>query len=132
MEAIVGATTEVSRVISAVSTDYYAEQAPAALAGRLARLHQKAWETVMSGECAAEAYAELRRSADKLFNAREIVEAADQHIVWALTPVIAASLACAPGEDRVSLREVGGAIWRLLNVAVAAPRQPAYATRRAT
>ena len=33
----------------------------------------------MSGERAGEAYAELRRTAEKLFNAREVIEAADQH-----------------------------------------------------
>lgn len=122
MEGIVGQSTEVSRVISAVSAEYYAQSAPAALAGRLARLHQNAWESVMSGRPAAAAFDELRRSADRLFNGRDLIEAGDRHIVWALTPVIAASLACAPGVERVSLRDVGGALWRMLNVAVKGAR----------
>jgi len=118
MQGIVGDTTEVSRIIAAVSMEYYATSAPMALAGRLARLHQRAWEAVMSGASAELAYDELRRYSDKLFNGRELIETGDRHIVWALTPVLAASLACAPGEDKISLREVGGALWRLLHVAL--------------
>ena len=118
MEEMAGHTTEVSRVIASVSLEYYAQAAPAALAARLARLHQNAWEAAMSGGSAESAFGELHRYSDKLLNGREVVEMGDQHIVWALTPVLAASLACAPGDEHVSLREVGGALWRMLNVAL--------------
>jgi hypothetical protein len=129
MQGIVGDTTEVSRVIAAVSLEYYAASAPTALAGRLARLHQRAWETVMSGASADHAYAELQRYSDKLFNGRELIETGDRHIVWALTPVLAASLACGPGEERISLREVGGALWRLLHVSLKGAEALAAETR---
>ena len=120
-EMLAGQAAEVSSVISAVALEYYTQAAPAAAAGRLARLHQKAWEAVIAGDSADQQFAELRRQAFALVDAQELIEVCDQHIVWALTPVIAASLACGPGHERISLREVGGALWRMLQTFAAEP-----------
>ncbi|MDE2363842.1 MAG: hypothetical protein KGM42_14285 [Hyphomicrobiales bacterium] len=118
MEGIVGSLSEISCVIAGVSTEYYRQATSEAVAGRLARAHQKAWDAVMSGGPAAQAYADLRRQAERLIDGANLLEGCDRHIVWALTPVIAASLACDAGHARVDLREVGAALWRMLQVAL--------------
>ena len=59
-------------------------------------------------------FAELRRQASRLFNAEQMIEDCNRRVVWALTPVVAASMACAPGEGYVSLRDVGATLQQLL------------------
>ena len=112
-------TNEMKTVIATVALEFYAQATPAAVAGRLARLHQSAWEEVLAGRKAVEAFAELRRHAHRMFNPDQLIDACNAHILWALTPVIAASLACGPGDDRVSLREIGAALSQLLAGALA-------------
>ena len=105
---------EMKRVIAAVTVEFYAHAAPAGAGGRLARLHQTAWDAVLVGFGAEGAFAELRRQASRLFNAEQMIEDCNRRVVWALTPVVAASMACAPGEGYVSLRDVGATLQQLL------------------
>lgn len=123
-------TNEMKRVICAVAAEFYAQAAPAA-ADRLARLHRAAWEEVVAGRSAVSAFAELRRQADRLFNADDLIDTCNRHMVWALTPVVGANMACGPGEDFVNLREVGAALSRLLTVALAGRGSAGPAERRA-
>lgn len=116
-------TNEMKTVIGSVSVEFYAQATPPAFAGRLARLHQAAWEEVLAGRHAGAAFAELRRYAERLFNPDDLIEACNSHILWALTPVVAASLACGPGEDRVSLREIGAALSQMLRASLAVRRE---------
>ena len=110
---------EMRKVIATVAVEFYAQGSPAAVAGRLARLHQAAWDEVLAGRHAGAAFAELRRHAQRLFNPEQLIEGCNSHILWALTPVVAASLACGAGEDRVSLREIGAALSQMLAAALA-------------
>ncbi len=114
---------EMAKVIASVSIEFYAQATPAAVAGRLARLHQAAWDDVLAGRNACAAFAELRRHAQRLFNPDDLINGCNGHILWALTPVVGAQLACAPGEGAVSLREIGSALTQLLNNALAAPQR---------
>jgi len=122
-QAIGFQTNEMTKVVGSIAIEFYAQATPAAVAGRLARLHQTAWEDVLAGRNAAAAFAELRRHAQRLFNPDDLIHACNGHIVWALTPVIGAQIACGPGEGRVSLREIGGALTQLLQTALAAPER---------
>ena len=96
-------TNEMKKVIATVAVEFYAQGSPAAVAGRHA----------------GAAFAELRRHAQRLFNPEQLIEGCNSHILWALTPVVAASLACGAGEDRVSLREIGAALSQMLAAALA-------------
>lgn len=113
-QAIGFETNEMTKVIASVAVEFYAQTTPAAVAGRLARLHQAAWDEVLAGRQAGAAFAELRRHAQRLFNPEQLIDGCNSHILWALAPVVAASLACGPGEDRVSLREIGAALSQML------------------
>lgn len=112
-------TNELKKVIAQVAVEFYGQSTPAALAGRLARLHQSAWDEILAGRHAGGAFAELRRCAERVFNPDDLIHACNSHVLWALTPVIAASLACGPGEDRVSLREISSALSQMLASATA-------------
>jgi hypothetical protein len=118
-EIVVERTSEFSNVIASVVSEFYTQYAPAPMAQRLARLHENAWDAILCGATAVPAFTELHRQAARLANADDLIDCCNQHVVWALTPVIAASLACGPGEDRVSLRTVGDAMMRLLESALA-------------
>ena len=116
-------TNEMKKVIGTVAIEFYAQATPPAFAGRLARLHQSAWDEILAGRHAGAAFAELRRYAERLFNPDDLIEACNSHILWALTPVVGASLACGPGEDKVSLREIGAALAQMLRSSLAARRE---------
>jgi len=122
-QALAIETNEMRTVIGSISVEFYAQATPPAFAGRLARLHQAAWDDVLAGRHAGGAFGELRRYAERLFNPDELIEACNSHILWALTPVVAASLACGPGEDKVSLREIGAALGQMLRASLRARRE---------
>lgn len=48
-QAIGFETNEMTKVIASVAVEFYAQTTPAAVAGRLARLHQAAWDEVLAG-----------------------------------------------------------------------------------
>ncbi len=114
---------EMKKAIAQVAIEFYAQATPAALAGRLARLHQAAWDEVLAGRHAGEAFGELHRCAERVFNPEDLIRTCNAHVLWALTPVIAASLACGPGEDKVSLREISSALTQMLASATAPLRE---------
>lgn len=116
-------TNEMKRVIGQIAVEFYAQATPAALAGRLARMHQAAWDEVLAGRHAGAAFAEVRRHAQRVFNPDEMIDACNSHILWALTPVVGASIACGPGEDRVSLREIAAALAQMLSGAAGIARE---------
>jgi hypothetical protein len=128
-EIAVGAGSEVSRVIASVCNAHYDDNAPPTLAGRLARLHQSVWEAVVAGGPAQATLEGLRRQASRLFEADALIARCDHKVIWELTPVIAATLACGPGEDQVRLRDISNALHQLLQEGLApgahAPRAAA-------
>ncbi len=113
---------ELKKVIGEVANEFYAQATPAAVSGRMARLQQAAWDEVLAGRHAGAAFADVRACAQRLFNPEELVETCNRHILWALTPVVGASLVCGPGEDRISLREIGAALAQMLAAATAPSR----------
>ncbi|HMN72012.1 MAG TPA: hypothetical protein PKA55_09110 [Rhodoblastus sp.] len=115
-------TNELKKVIGEVAVEFYAQAAPPAVAGRMARLQQAAWDEVLAGRHAGTAFADLRNCAQRLFNPDDLIDTCNHHILWALTPVVGASLACGPGEDRISLREIGAALAHMLAGAMASAR----------
>lgn len=119
-------TAEIKRVVFAVASEYYAEVAPD-VADRLARAHQSAWEDVIAGRSAVAAFANLRRHVERFADADRVIDICNRHTIWALTPAIGASIACAPGEDFVSLREVGAALAHLLARSISAQDRRAAA-----
>ena len=119
MKEIVATNSEISRVIASACAAHYTECVPEAVAGRLARLHQAVWEAVVTGAPAGDALADLRRQASRLFDEDALIQQCDRRVVRDLTPVIAASLACGPGEDRIRLRDIEAAMYRLLDEALA-------------
>ncbi|MFV0280181.1 MAG: hypothetical protein ACK5JM_05395 [Rhodoblastus sp.] len=122
-QAIGFKTNEMTKVIGSVTMEFYALATPMAIAGRLARAHQAAWDEVLAGRCAGAAFNDLRRLAHRLSNSNEMIELCNKRILWALTPVVGASLVCGPGEDRVQLRDIADALSHMLANALAAPQR---------
>lgn len=109
---------EISSLLVATLRGFYARHAPAGAVDRIAIRHAALWETVLAGHAAGADHVRLSEQAASLGCPRDRVLAADGEVVWMLTPEIAASLACGPGEERVCLHEVRDALARLLQHAL--------------
>lgn len=114
-ETNTGSADEFLSVVASVSEDFYVQASPASVAGRLAALQIQAWRGILTGATPAPILGELRRQAARLIDADELIDTCNGHIVWALTPAIAASAACGPGCEQISLREIEASLLRLLN-----------------
>lgn len=108
-------------------TRFYATHAPGA-GERLAARHARIWDSVLAGESVAETRAAFAREAESLGCSPARLSAADDEVMWELTPQIAASLACGPGGDPVCLKEVGAALEEILTNAVKSGGARAFST----
>ena len=58
-QAIGFQTNEMTKVVGSIAIEFYAQATPAAVAGRLARLHQTAWEDVLAGRNAGKVVVQI-------------------------------------------------------------------------
>lgn len=117
-QQVFSSSQEISTLLVATLRGFYARHAPAGAVDRLAARHAALWENVLAGQAAGADHVRLSEQAASLGCPRDRVLAADGEVVWMLTPEIAASLACGPGEERVCLHEVRDALARLLQRAL--------------
>ena len=112
--------TELAEVLGSVISGFYAQATVAPVAERLAALHRTIWQAALAGAVARNEMRELARQTAKLAAPAQTIDRCNEAVIWALTPVIAASLACGPGEEPIRLRDVAGALHSLLEACASA------------